>query len=335
MTLERLLRLCLAPESALTYESPSAWWRDHVAQTEGLALPIDRAIAGAARVEALGLAFAGGYAAALQSMVPSLRIDTLASFAATEEGGAHPRNIATTLTPAPGGGFLLEGRKSWVTLGPDGGELLVVARLVSPQRGVLAPEDPSGSGHHPRTEGAGADAISDRPILRVARVPASAAGVTLTPHAHAAFVPEVPHASLRLEGVRLAGDAVLAGDGYDAYLKPFRTIEDVHVHAAVWAWLTATGMRHGWPRELALRAVALIVLARALASASPSDPATHVALAGLVEESRALVSALEPSWAQVPEALRARWERDRVILGVAGKARAQRLEKAWSAIGAR
>lgn len=306
MSLEPVLRAILVPASPRSFDSPAAWWREHHAETHALARPIDRAIVGATLVDALGFAFAGGYAAALQSMVPSLPGDRLASFAATEEQGAHPRSIQTTLTPAEGGGFVVDGQKRWVTLGPDGGEILVVARL--------------------------AEASAERPTLRVVRVDAHADGVTITPLPHAAFVPEIPHASVRLERVRVDADAILPGDGYDAYLKPFRTIEDVHVHAALWAWLAATGVRHGFPRELVARATALVVGARALAEASPSEPSVHVALGGIVEESKALVAAMEGAWALVPEGLRARWERDRVILGVAGKARAQRFEKAWTSL---
>lgn len=306
MSLEPLLHTILVPGPARTYDTPAAWWRDHHAATSAFARPIDRAIVGATRVDVLGFAFAGGYRAALQSMVPALPDDRLASFAATEEQGAHPRSLRTTLAPAEDGGFVLDGEKRWVTLGPDGGEILVVARLAEP--------------------------AAERPTLRVVRVEAQAPGVTITPLPHAAFVPEIPHASVRLEHVRVAPSAILAGDGYDAYLKPFRTIEDVHVHAALWAWLAATGVRHGFPRDLVARAAALVVGARALADTSPSDASVHVALGGIVEESKVLAAAFESAWSLAPTDARARWERDRVILGVAGKARAQRFEKAWESL---
>ncbi len=308
MTLDLVLGTVLAPGPMLAFESPADWWRDHRARTAVFAAPIDRAIAGATQVDRLGFAFAGGYAAALQAMVPSLPPDTLASFAATEEGGAHPRAIATTLTHAEGGGYLLSGAKKWVTLGPDGGVVLVVARLS---------EAPHG----------------DRPRLRVVRVETRAPGVTITPLPRTDFVPEIPHASIRFEGVRLASDAMLHGDGYDAYLKPFRTTEDLHVHAALWAWLAAIGARALWPKALLERATALLVATRALAAEPPSSSAVHVALGGVIEESKALALAIEPSWSGVDPALHARWQRDRVLLSVATSARVQRLAKAWETIG--
>lgn len=308
-SLDDVLRPVLAPAALLTFDSPPAWWRDHLARTAAFTVPIDRAIVGAASVDRVGFAFAGGYAAALHAMVPALPRETLASFAATEEGGAHPRAIATTLAHAPEGGFLLRGEKKWVTLGPDGGVVLVVARLADVGDG-------------------------ERPRLRVVRIDSRAPGVTITPLEHTGLVPEIPHASIRFDDVRVPGDAVLHGDGYDAYLKPFRTLEDLHVHAALWAWLVALGVRSGWPRELLARGAALIALSRGLVVEPAASSHVHVVLGGLVEESKALVAALEPEWAKVDPHVRARWERDRAILGVAGSARAQRFTRAWEAIAA-
>lgn len=282
----------------------SEFWRDHRAATARFTSPIDRAIVSATRVDRLGYAFAGGYAAALQSMVPSLGAETLASLAATEEGGNHPRAIATTLR-RDADGWRLDGEKKWVTLGPEGGVILVVARV-----------EPSAS--------------SERPTLRVVRVASNAAGATITTLPDMPFVPEIPHASLSLANVRVQDDDVLAGDGYDAYLKPFRTIEDVYVHAAVLAWLGATMARLGAPRALREKIAAALLSARSLAHADPRALSTHVALGGLIAQSRALIDEAEPSWAAASDAERARWARDRALLGIAGKARAARLEAAWS-----
>lgn len=291
----------MQPPDPLGFDDAASWWADHLDATRGIDRPVDRAIVGATRVDRLGFAFAGGYAAALRAMVPDLPEATLASFAATEDGGVHPRAIRTTLA-REGDRWRLTGRKSWVTLGPAGGIALVVARL---------------------------DGDGDRPALRVVRVDADAPGVTITPLPHLPFVPEIPHASLALDGVEVADADVLPGDGYDRYLKPFRTIEDVHVHAALLAWLLAVGARAGWPRAVRERGLAALVSARALASLDPTSPVTHVALGGVIAEARAIVAELEPRWDDVDPELRARWTRDRPLLDVAGKARAKRLERAW------
>jgi acyl-CoA dehydrogenase len=292
-----MLETLLNPPPIVTFDSAAAWWQDHLRATRHLERPIDRAIAGAARVDRLGYAFAGGYAAALRAMVPDLPGDTLASFAATEKGGNSPRKIETTLAEG-----VLNGRKSWVTLGPEGGVVLVVARV---------PGD------------------GPRPELRVVRVDASAPGVTITPLPHMPIVPEIPHASISFDGVAVAPSDVLPGDGYDRYLKPFRTIEDLHVHAALLAWLLAVGARSGWPRAPRERALAALIGARGLAEMDPSSPVTHVALGGLLAETRGILADLEPCWATAEPELRARWDRDRPLLEVAGAARSRRLERAW------
>lgn len=300
----QVLAAALSPGPVRTFESAAAWWADHVAMTRALERPVDRAILGATVVDRRGFAFAGGYAAALSSLVPSLPRDLLASLAATEEGGAHPRAITTELT-RDGDGFVLSGKKRWVTLGPDGGVLLVVAR---------------------RAESRG----SERPELVVVRVAARTPGVTVTPLAHMPFVPEIPHAELTLERVRVPSVDVLPGDGYERYLKPFRTIEDLHVHAALLAWLSAIGARAAWPAPVRERLLALLVTARALSLDDQSSPITHVALGGLLTTTSALVTELDPLWASAPEETRVLFARDRALLSVAGKARTARLLRAWS-----
>jgi acyl-CoA dehydrogenase len=67
----------------------------------------------------------------------------------------------------------------------------------------------------------------------------------------------------------------------------------------------------------------------ALAAAPASEAAIHVALAGVLAESTRLLADLDALWATADADTRARWQRDRVVLGVAGKARAMRCEVAW------
>ncbi len=302
-----LLAAALSPGPVRTFDGAAEWWTDHVARTRDLERPIDRAILGATVVDRLGFAFAGAYAAALSALVPSLPAGTLASLAATEDGGAHPRAIETQLG-TDGDGLVLSGKKRWVTLGPEGGVCFVVAR---------------------RAESAGLE----RPVLALVRVPVGAPGVTVTPLAHMPFVPEIPHAELSLERVRVAPEDVLPGDGYERYLKPFRTIEDVHVNAALLAWLSSIGARAGWPRPVRERLATLLVAARTIAGEDPSSAVTHIALGGLLSAVHALVGEIDPLWASTQGETRALFARDRALLSVASKARAARLDKAWSRLG--
>jgi hypothetical protein len=149
------------------------------------------------------------------------------------------------------------------------------------------------------------------------------------------FVPEVPHARIRLENVRVAPHDVLAGDAYERYVKPFRTVEDIHVHAATLAYLLAEAQARGWPMGWIERAAATLQALKDLAALDALAPETHIALAGALAIGDGLVEEADRQWAAQQDAAAARWRRDRELLGVAGKARELRLAAAWRALDAR
>lgn len=269
---------------------PDAGWE---ALREPVGTTVERAVIGGARADRVGYAFAIGYSTALEALAG----EGSAALCVTEEGGTHPRSIRTRLIEGR-----VTGTKKWATLADRAQYLLVAA-----------------------TEG-----IDDagRPRLRVVRIRADAPGVTIEA-SPAAFVPEIAHARVTLDGV--AGE-VLPGDGYADYVKPFRTIEDVHVHAALVGYLVGVarprGFAHAIVERLAMVASALVTLGASDASA----PATHLALAGAIAASAAIVAELEAAWAAAPDEEWARWLRDRPLLQVAGRARGVRLARAWQAV---
>jgi hypothetical protein len=235
----------------------------------------------------LGHAFREGYAAALRALVPGLGELEVVALCATEEAGAHPRAIQTRWD-----GARVTGRKLFVTMGTRADRLLVVAR-------------------------------NDEGNLQVVSVDARAPGVTLMPMPPTPFVPEIPHAEVRLEA---APGVALPGDGYKDFLKPFRTIEDIHVFAATVGYLMSLGRRVGWEPLVIARLAALGAALAHLAELEPLAPATHLALGGVLDLGRRLFAELDLK--VVPEDERARWVRDQPILDVAGKVRAQRFESA-------
>ena len=260
-------------------------------------------MAGGHAADRLGWAFASGYQAALRTLVPALPDDRMAAFCVTEAEGNSPRAIRSSLR-REGAGYVLCGSKRWTTLGPTGGLFLVAAR------------DEAASG--------------ERVALRIAQVDSSAPGVRVEAMPPTRFVPEVPHAQLHFEGVRVAPEDVLPGDGYDLYVKRFRTVEDLHVNAAMLAYLVREAGRLAWPRDWIERIIAVLVSERALALDDPTLPAVHIALAGALALGKTLVADAETHWATTPDdAGFTRWQRDRELLGVAGKARAVRTERAW------
>jgi acyl-CoA dehydrogenase len=259
--------------------------------------PLEAALREAAAATTVGGAFQAGYQAALRALVPDLGPGRVA-LCATEEGGAHPRAIATLLTLDGS----LTGSKRWVTGGPTADLLLVLA-----------------------TTGQ-ADGKNQ---LVLVRVDPRAQGVRIEPGPPTPFVPDVPHASVTFDGARVEPEALLPGDGWARWVKPFRTHEDLHVHAALVAHVLALGLRAGWPRELLEEGAALLAASRELARRDASAPSTHLALAGLLRLGRRWLDAGRPSWASLDPSTAAGLERDLQLLSLAERARAKRTSVAW------
>jgi alkylation response protein AidB-like acyl-CoA dehydrogenase len=298
--LDQVLR---APPQAAEQPTVADWWprwRDGPARA---ASPAAMAALGGFAADRVGWAFAAGYQAALRRLRPSLPADAIAAFCVTEEGGNRPRDIATRIAPDGRGGWRVTGAKRWTTLGPDSSLLLVVGRLPDPE-------------------------AQGRPRLAVAQVAAGTPGLELLPMPPTRFVPEVPHAQVRLDAVAAA--ALLPGDGWDAYVKPFRTIEDVHVTLAVLAYLLREARARAWPAAFVERLVAAIQLLGTLSDAAPDAPPTQVALAGALQFAQAAYADAGALWSQQPDDPAARrWARDTALFAVAGSARARRAERAW------
>ena len=296
-----LLRHC---EPARPCETVAHWWPRWRAIAAAWPEPFDRAIASGGDADRLGWAFAGGYQSALRALDASIPDAVIAALCVTEADGNHPRAIRTTLTPEAGG-FRVSGEKRWSTLGPGGGLFLVIAR-----------------------EAGGDEA---RPALRTVRIPTGAAGLVVETMPPTAFVPEVPHARIRLENVRVEAGAVMDGDAYTHCVKPFRTIEDIYVHAATVAYLIGEARRRGWPPAWVERALALLHGLARLSLLDPLAPATHIALAGALANGSALLAEADAFWAAAGDDPAAfRWTRDRKLTAVAGKARERRLATAWA-----
>ncbi len=286
--LRRLLEL-----RPLAVDSLESWWLATRDVREAPELTVDRALLGGVLADRLGYAFAGGYQAALQALVPG---DGVRSLCITEARGNSPKDIDTVFD-----GETVTGKKKWATAGPLATELLVCAKTGVDEQG--------------------------RNKLVMVRVPAKSAKLVAS---SAPFVPEIPHAEVELDHVRATG--VLPGDGYTEYVKPFRTIEDVHVHTALLGYLIGVCRRHDFARDLIEQLLASAIAMRALGTADPKSPATHVALAGAITGASRLVLEVERAWEEVEDEEWERWQRDRALLRVAGANRAARRDAAWTAV---
>jgi len=305
------LDACLrAPTQVPPRASVAEWWPRWRQGAALAATPAEQALRGGFDADRVGWAFATGYQAALRALLPQLPADTVAAFCVTEETGNRPRDIHTRFTPLADGSVSITGAKRWTTLGPDSSLLLIV--------GALPPA-----------------ANSARAMLKVARVPFGAAGLQLLPMPETRFVPEVPHARVKLDDVRIDAAALLPGDGYERCVKPFRTLEDAHVTLAVLAYLLREARQRRWPAGFAERLCATMVVLCDVAGAAADAPATHVVLAGALAQAHALYAEAGTLWATAGDDPAAqRWQRDAALFGVAGSARSQRAARAWERLQA-
>ncbi len=271
------------------------------------ALPFVRGCFAGAAAPDLGEAFYVGYQSALHRLVPALAREEGASFCVTESGGGHPRAMRTAVVRTPEG-LLLEGRKSFVTGADRAATLVVVA-----------------------CEGERADGT---PALRIATVRADAQGVRLEPLPPTPFAPGIRHAAVTFDRVSLAESDLLPGDGYADYVRPFRTVEDVHVLGAVVAHLVSRFVDLPTEAERVERLLAILAALRTLAPRDPSATATHLALAGVLSWLTSTLDTVESALSALPvpdvaNALR----RDLALLRVAESARRSRRNKAWAWLG--
>jgi alkylation response protein AidB-like acyl-CoA dehydrogenase len=292
-----------------------AWWSatstERASRTPSISASptIDRALLGGAQADRLGFTFAVGYSEALRCLVPSLA--GVAALCATEAEGNHPRAIRTHLDEVADkpGQFTLTGHKKWATAANHARSLLVVASR-------------------------GADPTTERNRLVVVHVPVPSPNLHIR-SSSAPFVPEIEHAEIELAGVPIAAEKILPGDGYDDYLKPFRTVEDLHVHAALVGYLIGVAHRFALAPEHTEALLALATTTRSFAALDLRAPATHLALAGVLDLVTRVVSEVERAWSSSSESAEwQRWQRDRALFQVASKARVARREAARLAFAA-
>ena len=296
-------------------EDVRTWWPRHRALAARHPAPFALAVAGGLAADRAAWAFGSGYQAALRALAPGLPDDLVAAFCVTEEGGNRPRDILTVFRDAGNGSLSVTGAKRWSTLGPESG-LLLVAGMLDMGPGAAPEGDPIGAGA--------------RGSIRVLVVPADTPGVRIEAMPPTRFVPELPHARIRFEAARVPSTLLLPGDGYDRYVKPFRTIEDTHIAAAMLAWLLREARCRGWPTDFAEQCVAALCALERVASMDAASPACHVALTGVLGWVHRCYDAAGALWAgSGDEAAAARWIRDTALFGMAANTRQLRAARAW------
>ncbi|MFK3682426.1 acyl-CoA dehydrogenase [Pseudomonas sp. NPDC088890] len=271
----------------------------YAAQIErlGTVAPFELAVLGGRAMATPGLAFLIGYQAALRVLWPSAPA-ALGALCATERRSVRPADMHSRLE-----GLRVTGRKDFVTAGLEAEWLLVAARC---------------------------EAAGESAQLKLAVVYPGEPGVTLEALPTLPLMPEVGHARLTLQH---AACELLAGDGWDAYVKPFRSLEDLYVLAALVAWLYGVGQESAWPQALQLRLLGLLGGCAEGSRQCADSVGCHLLLGGLFAQFHALHGELDQALAAGPEQWAQLWQRDQGVLALATAARDKRLAKAWAAVG--
>ncbi|WP_223484023.1 acyl-CoA dehydrogenase family protein [Pseudomonas sp. A-RE-19] len=261
-------------------------------QQLGAVSPFELAVVGGRLMATPGLAFLVGYQAALRMLWPSAPL-SLGALCATEQRSLRVADMQTRLSD-----LRLSGRKDFVTAGDAADWLLVAARSEEP---------------------------GEVPRLSLAVVYPDEPGVRLEKLEPMPLMPDIGHGRLFLDNALCE---LLAGDGWDAYVKPFRTLEDIYVLSAMAAWLYGVGQDNDWPQTLQLRLLALLAGCAEVSRQAPNNPAGHVLLGGLFAQFDGLKAEVNqaltdgpPQWAQM-------WQRDQAVMDLAAGARGKRLAKA-------
>ncbi|VXC60717.1 acyl-CoA dehydrogenase family protein [Pseudomonas sp. 8O] len=288
------------PGERLTAEAGlEDWYARLLVRLGGTPQPFELALLGGLQAATPGLAFLAGYQAALRVLWPAAPW-TAGALCVTENRSTRPADMNTRID-----GLQITGRKDFVTAAECADWLLVAARE-------------EGEGEAPR--------------LALGVVRQGAPGVCIEPLPALPLMPDIGHARLHLEQAQ--GER-LAGDGWSDYVKPFRTLEDVHVLTAVVAWQFGVGRDSGWPEALLLRLQALLAGCAEVARQAPDAPTTHLLLAGLFATQQALAGELEAAFAAGPAQWAELWQRDKGLLRIAEAARSKRLENARRIVAAR
>lgn len=286
----------LSPQARLPVAGLEEWYAS-LLERIGHPAPFQLALLGGRLAATPGLAFLAGYQGALRALWPAAPW-TLGALCVTENRSTRPADMTTRIDA-----LSLDGRKDFVTAAEAADWLLVAAR-----------------------EEAGGAPVQ----LALGVVRNGAPGVQIETLPALPLMPDVSHGRLHLQGAQCER---LAGDGWDDYVKPFRTLEDTHVLAALTAWLFGVGQESAWPQALQLRLLGLLAGCAEVARQCPSAAGSHMMLAGLFAQFDSLRPDLDNAFAAGDAQWAQLWQRDKGLLAIAGSARSKRLQKAQAVLG--
>lgn len=285
------------------------WKKQFFEQASNWRHTVDKAIACGFISDRIAYAFTSGYWSALTRLVPTLPDKKISALCVTEKEGNHPRSIHTTLKSTNENNepvWRLDGSKSFVTCANDADILLIAAST-----GI----SPNGQN-----------------TIRLIRVDTHTHGIVINPLNDIPFIPEISHGKLELQNVRISSSQILPGDGYTDYVKPFRTLEDIHVTSAILGYMFRTGCVFNWPQHITSQILSILSGIKSISLDNPLDNTLHILLGGISSLFESFVISLEPYWKLTDSKTESQWNRDKKLLTIASNAREKRLLSAWNYI---
>lgn len=286
----------LGPTPRSTHTQVTAWFNElceHAAEANSSEL----AILGGRLAATPGLAFLAGYQAALRALVPTAP-HGLGALCLTEQRLSKPADLQTRVLDGH-----LNGEKDFVIGGSAAQWLIVLAR---------------------------SETLAQAPLLSAVLVSTQNSNVILQPRPTLPIVPDIPHSSVQFKNAQCQ---ILTGDGWNDYSKPFRTLEDGHVLAALCAWLYGQSLLDQWPQALQLQLIAVLAGLKETLQQPYQAAATHLLLGALLVQFDSLQTQINAALnSYSSQAIAQAWQRDHAILKIAHSARMRRLETALNTL---
>jgi len=292
-----------------SFNSLDQFWDFFNAGSENWEDPFDLAVYGGLISDRVAYAFVSGYESAIRRLFPDTPRRSIASFCVTEKGGTHPKNISCRLDKKESDG---SGGNEWTI---NGAKRFITCARESELYYVLVSCGTDDSGKN---------------ILKFVRINRDLPGISMTLMSGLPFVPEVSHGEIAFTDVAIDQSQILPYDGYAAYAKPFRTVEDIYVLSALFAYLFGMSSAYCWPKGTMQKILKILFCLKKLAAHDPLDKVAHIVLGSLLDDVQEFLDEISPLWGTVPEESRNLWERDRPLFSVAEAARRRRLDIAWA-----
>lgn len=267
-------------------------------------LQADQAILGGFLADRMAYAFIAGYESALQKMLPNLPKNPITSLCVTEKEGTHPKLIKTTLLQKQSTEpkWVLSGHKTFVTCAKAVELLLVLASTGQDQKGNNQ--------------------------LKLVLIDAKTPGIEMTLHPSLSFLPEITHGSVTFEQVKIPTSQILEGDGYANYVKPFRTIEDIHLFLAMMGYFFRLSLVYKWSEVFHEELLHCLFQVRNLALLPADSSLVHLLFGGVLSHFFKLSDQMDLFLKQSDANVHQNWTRDRKFFRLAEASREKRLTNA-------